>query len=60
MRLLDLADLDRRTGAYKTIVGLVGECEADLGGADNLSTGERQLIQRAAVLAAMLADLETR
>ena len=37
---------------------LVGAIEADLGGADHLSVGERQLIQRAAVTGALLEDME--
>jgi hypothetical protein len=41
-------------------VDLISAIEADLGGADRLSTGERQLIQRAAVTGAMLEDQEAR
>lgn len=57
-RLLTLADLDRRTSAYRETAKLIDELEEDLGGRDRLSTAERQLIQRAAVLGAMLEDQE--
>jgi hypothetical protein len=59
-RLLTLDDLDRRTAAYRETAKLINEIEADYGGSDRLSTGERQLIQRAAVLGAVLTDTESR
>jgi hypothetical protein len=59
-RFLTLADLDQRTGAYRETVKLIAEMEVDLGGADELSSGERQLVQRAGVLGAVLSDIETR
>jgi len=59
-RFLTLADLDQRTAAYRETVKLIAEMEVDLGGADQLSSGERQLVQRAGVLGAVLSDIETR
>lgn len=59
-RFLTLADLDRRTVAYRKAEALISALESDLGGSDVLTTGERQLVQRAAVLGAMIEDLETR
>jgi hypothetical protein len=60
VRFLSLHDIDRRTTAYRKAVDLIDAIESDLGGADRLSTGERQLIQRAAVTGAMLEDQEAR
>jgi hypothetical protein len=57
---LTLGDLDRRTAAYRETRKLIDEIEGDLGGGDRLSTGERQLVQRAAVLGAVLTDTESR
>jgi len=59
-RLLTLDGLDRRTAAYRETRKLIDEIEGDLGGRDRLSTGECQLIQRAAVLGAVLTDTESR
>jgi hypothetical protein len=59
-RLLTLEGLDRRTAAFRQTRKLIDEIEGDLGGSDRLSTGERQLIQRAAVLGAVLTDAESR
>lgn len=60
IRLLSLDGLDRRTAAYRVTRKLIDEIEGDLGGSDRLSTGERQLVQRAAVLGAVLTDTESR
>ena len=60
LRLLTLDDLDRRTAAYRETRKLIDEIETDLGGGERLSTGERQLVQRAAVLGAVLTDTESR
>ena len=59
-RLLTLDGLDRRTAAYAATRKLIDDIEGDLGGCDRLSTGERQLVQRAAVLGAVLTDTESR
>jgi hypothetical protein len=59
-RLLTLGDLDRRTAAYRETRKLIDDIEGDLGGVDRLSTGMRQLVQRAAVLGAVLTDTAAR
>ena len=59
-RLLSLEDLDRRTGAYRKTAELIDRVEADLGGADRLSTAELQIIRHAALTGAMLEDLGAR
>lgn len=58
-RLLTLDGMDRRTAAYQGVRKSIGAIEADLGGAAHLSYAERSLVQRCAILAAMLADQET-
>jgi hypothetical protein len=60
VRLMTLADLDRRTGAAYRAHTMVKAIMEDLGGADRLSTGERSLVQRVALLDALAADFETR
>jgi hypothetical protein len=55
-----LADLDGRSTAYRRTCELIAAVEADLGGADRLSTGERQIVQRAALTGALAEDLEAR
>ena len=59
-RLLSLEDLDRRTASYRKCAELIDRVEADLGGADRLSTAEQQIIRHAALTGAMLEDLGTR
>jgi hypothetical protein len=58
IRLMTLADLDRRTGAAYRAHTMVKSITEDLGGADRLSTGERQLIQRAALLGVLAEHFE--
>lgn len=58
LRLATLDSLDGRTKAARLARALVDNIESDLGGADCLSAGERQLAQRAGVLAAMLESQE--
>jgi hypothetical protein len=60
IRLLTLADLDRRTSAAKRAHDLIDSVTADLGGLDRLATGERQIVQRAALLGTMAEDIEAR
>jgi hypothetical protein len=57
-RLLTLADLDRRTAAARRARDLVSGLESDLGGSDRLTVAERQLVQRAAVLGAIIEHYE--
>jgi hypothetical protein len=60
VRLLSLSDLDRRTRAAALAFDTRDALLDDLGGAETASIGHRQLCQRAAVLAAMLEDSESR
>ena len=60
VRLLTLADLDKRTTAAKRARDLINSVTADLGGVDNLGVGERQVIQRAVLLGVMAEDIESR
>lgn len=57
-RLLTLATLDARTAAYADACRLVETLSTDLGG--DLSEGERQLVTRAAMTGAIVADFEAR
>jgi hypothetical protein len=59
-RLLSLHGLDKRTPAYLETKKLISAIEADLGGADQLSAAERQIVQHAAVIGAMITDMEVR
>ena len=47
-RLMTLASLDGRTTTAKRVAGLIERFKSDLGGDENLTEGQRQLIQRAA------------
>jgi hypothetical protein len=60
VRLLTLGDLDRRTVAARKVEELISDIQSDLGGREELSTLQVQLVQRAAVLGAILEDMETR
>src|SRR5262245_42352853 len=51
-------DLDRRSLAYRETMRLIEAMQADLGGADQLSAAEKQMIQRAGILGALLAKQE--
>jgi hypothetical protein len=55
-RLRTLSDLDGRTHAAQQAHKLVARLEADLGG--DLSTAERELVKRAALLGAIVEDTE--
>ena len=59
-RLLTLAALDGRTAAYADARKLVRDLSVDLGGEDRLSAGEHQLVTRAALVGAIVADFEAR
>ncbi len=59
-RLLTLDNLDLRTAAYASARRLVETLSTDLGGDDQLSEGERQLVTRAAMTGAIVADFEAR
>lgn len=60
LRLLTLGHLDGRTLAARRARELIEAIQADLGGGDRLSEGEKQLVQRAAVLGAYIKSLEVR
>src|SRR5262245_28590746 len=60
LRFLTLADIDKRTVAFRETTRIMEEIESDLGGPDQLSAGERQLVQRVGVLGALLSDIEAR
>jgi hypothetical protein len=57
-RLLSLSSLDGRTAAAAAAKRLVSPMSADLG--DSLSAGERQLVQRIALVGAIVDDFETK
>lgn len=59
LRLRTLDDLDGRTRAARRALKLVADIEADLGGPSNLSTAQRELVRRSAVLGAIIGDIET-
>jgi hypothetical protein len=59
VKLRSLADLDGRTLAARTAKALIAELAEDMGGANHLSTAERALIHRAALVGAMAEDMET-
>ena len=59
VRLRSLSDLDGRTVAAQKARAMVESLEADLGGADRLSTAKRALVTRAAVTAAIVESMET-
>ena len=59
-RLLSLDHLDGRTKAAQSLHTAISAIEADLGGADHLAAGERQLVRRAALAGVMCEDLGAR
>jgi hypothetical protein len=59
-RLLTIDGLDARTAAAKAARQLIDSLTADKGGDDQLSAGERQLVHRAALTGAIVADFEAR
>ncbi|TGS95519.1 hypothetical protein EN814_16375 [Mesorhizobium sp. M2D.F.Ca.ET.171.01.1.1] len=56
VRLRTLADVDRRTLAAKEVFGLRDSIASDLGGADRLTAMEREIVDNAAMIGAMLKD----
>src|SRR5271154_1205572 len=60
LRLLTLGHLDGRTAAARRARELIEAIETDLGGADQLTEGSRQLVQRAAVLGAYIESCEVK
>ena len=60
IRLLTLDSLDARTAAYASASKLIETLSVDMGGMDQLSEGEKQLITRAAMIGAIATDFEAR
>jgi hypothetical protein len=56
--LRTLEDLDARTAGYHRARELISGIEQDLGGADQLTTGQSQLAQRASVYGALIESYE--
>ena len=59
IRLKTLAALDGRTHAARRAHSLASSLESDLGGAANVTVAERQLVQHAGVLGAVIEHNET-
>jgi hypothetical protein len=59
-RLVTLDGLDARTAAAKAARHLIETLSSDMGGDDQLSVGQRQLVHRAALCGAIIADFEAR
>jgi hypothetical protein len=59
-RLLTIDSIDGRTLAARRAHELIEAIEADLGGRAHLTTGARQLIQRAAILGTYIESCEAR
>lgn len=57
-RLKSLDDLDGRTKQYRDAKVMIADLIGDLGGADRVTTAERALVERAALLSAMCQHLE--
>lgn len=57
-RFISLSDLDKRTTAARRVREVMGALESDLGGEDHLSTAQRILVQRIAVQAAIIENME--
>jgi hypothetical protein len=60
VRLKTLEALDNRTYAARKAFDIMGALLSDLGGLENTSAAEQQLVQRASVLAARIEDAECR
>jgi hypothetical protein len=60
VRLVTMADLDRRTKAAQVAEANRSAIMADLGGEDRLSTLERIMVENAAMSAAVLRDAHVR
>jgi hypothetical protein len=56
-KLATLDQLDGRTVAARAARDTISAIEADLGGAENISTARRALIENAAVLGAVVQDM---
>jgi hypothetical protein len=59
-KLSRVDQLDGRTAAARAARETISAIESDLGGAENITTANRQVIESAAVTSAMVADLGSR
>ena len=59
LKLLALEDIDRRTAAFRRTNELISAVSQDLGGEDQISASQGQLVQRGAVLGAVAEHIET-
>ena len=59
-RFITLADLDGRSRAARNARDIAAAMTADLGGEQNLTEAQRQLIRRAATLGSLIEDFEAR
>jgi hypothetical protein len=59
-KLLTLDRLDKRCASAQRALALVRDFSADAGGADRLSAGARQLVQRCAVLGVFIEACEVK
>jgi hypothetical protein len=57
-RLATLDQLDGRTSAARAARDLMADIESDLGGSDMVSAAEKQIVQRAAIVGAILESME--
>jgi len=60
LRPLSLGDIDRRTRAARQAEQLLADLINDLGGPRAVTAGQRELAQRAAVMTALIEDMEAR
>jgi hypothetical protein len=60
VRLLSLSSLDKRCAAYRRVTALIAALEEEAGGRSRIGAGERALIQRIAITAALAEDQEAR
>lgn len=60
VRLLTLSDLDGRTRAAQAARRLHDDLISDMGGEHHVSAGQMELAQRAAVMGALIEDIEAR
>ncbi|MGA7453739.1 MAG: hypothetical protein WBW73_21510 [Rhodoplanes sp.] len=58
LKLLCLEDIDARFRAGRLANQLKADLEADLGGPENLNAAQRELVKRAAVIGAIVGDVE--
>lgn len=60
LRLRTIDSLDGRTASARRARDLVAGLEEDAGGSEHISVATKQLVQRAAILGALIEDFEAR